>query len=291
MDFSNYLEEAFSERMKKSIDKKLLTKVGKALAKHVGVGVEQSQFTYVPGYRFRLGAAHPSKTGDKSAVEGYVIVVLKDGTTQLISVADSRTAYIVWEDGRQIARREKISSMNDYVKGVKEAYIVERQDRVATKQQDRKFSKIRNDHLAAVHYEITKRMEVLRAVGTDYVKNVNAKLNKFGVKLTKLAAKNISDDRIGVCIQFECKDEMMERAFNGRPEVIKDEHGAPHILYAPRYRVSDIDYIPNNFTEVTSDYFEVKNKLEEYLETFRNACEVSKIIYDIDISKIMVKED
>lgn len=291
MDFSNYLEEAFSERMKKSIDKKLLTKVGKALAKHVGVGVEQSQFTYVPGYRFRLGAAHPSKTGDKSAVEGYVIVVLKDGTTQLISVADSRTAYIVWEDGRQIARREKISSMNDYVKGVKEAYIVERQDRVATKQQDRKFSKIRNDHLAAVHYEITKRMEVLRAVGTDYVKNVNAKLNKFGVKLTKLAAKNISDDRIGVCIQFECKDEMMERAFNGRPEVIKDEHGAPHILYAPRYRVSDIDYIPNNFTDVTSDYFEVKNKLEEYLETFRNACEVSKIIYDIDISKIMVKED
>lgn len=291
MDFSNYLEEAFSERMKKSIDKKLLTKVGKALAKHVGVGVEQSQFTYVPGYRFRLGAAHPSKTGDKSAVEGYVIVVLKDGTTQLISVADSRTAYIVWEDGRQIARREKISSMNDYVKGVKEAYIVERQDRVETKQQDRKFSKIRNDHLAAVHYEITKRMEVLRAVGTDYVKNVNAKLNKFGVKLTKLAAKNISDDRIGVCIQFECKDEMMERAFNGRPEVIKDEHGAPHILYAPRYRVSDIDYIPNNFTEVTSDYFEAKNKLEEYLETFRNACEVSKIIYDIDISKIMVKED
>lgn len=291
MDFSNYLEEAFSERMKKSIDKKLLTKVGKALAKHVGVGVEQSQFTYVPGYRFRLGAAHPSKTGDKSAVEGYVIVVLKDGTTQLISVADSRTAYIVWEDGRQIARREKISSMNDYVKGVKEAYIVERQDRVKTKQQDRKFSKIRNDHLAAVHYEITKRMEVLRAVGTDYVKNVNAKLNKFGVKLTKLAAKNISDDRIGVCIQFECKDEMMERAFNGRPEVIKDEHGAPHILYAPRYRVSDIDYIPNNFTEVTSDYFEAKNKLEEYLETFRNACEVSKIIYDIDISKIMVKED
>ena len=291
MDFSNYLEEAFSERMKKSIDKKLLTKVGKALAKHVGVGVEQSQFTYVPGYRFRLGAAHPSKTGDKSAVEGYVIVVLKDGTTQLISVADSRTAYIVWEDGRQIARREKISSMNDYVKGVKEAYIVERQDRVETKQQDRKFSKIRNDHLAAVHYEITKRMEVLRAVGTDYVKNVNAKLNKFGVKLTKLAAKNISDDRIGVCIQFECKDEMMERAFNGRPEVIKDEHGAPHILYAPRYRVSDIDYIPNNFTEVTSDYFEAKNKLEKYLETFRNACEVSKIIYDIDISKIMVKED
>lgn len=291
MDFSNYLEEAFSERMKKSIDKKLLTKVGKALAKHVGVGVEQSQFTYVPGYRFRLGAAHPSKTGDKSAVEGYVIVVLKDGTTQLISVADSRTAYIVWEDGRQIARREKISSMNDYVKGVKEAYIVERQDRVATKQQDRKFSKIRNDHLAAVHYEITKRMEVLRAVGTDYVKNVNAKLNKFGVKLTKLAAKNISDDRIGVCIQFECKDEMMERAFNGRPEVIKDEHGAPHILYAPRYRVSDIDYIPNNFTEVTSDYFEAKNELEKYLETFRNACEVSKIIYDIDISKIMVKED
>lgn len=123
MDFSNYLEEAFSDRMKKSIDKKLLTKVGKALAKHVGVGVEQSQFTYVPGYRFRLGAAYP---GDKSAVEGYVIVVLKDGTTQLISVADSRTAYIVWEDGRQIARREKISSMNDYVKGVKEAYIVER---------------------------------------------------------------------------------------------------------------------------------------------------------------------
>lgn len=291
MDFSNYLEEAFSDRMKKSIDKKLLTKVGKALAKHVGVGVEQSQFTYVPGYRFRLGAAHPSKTGDKSAVEGYVIVVLKDGTTQLISVADSRTAYIVWEDGRQIARREKISSMNDYVKGVKEAYIVERQDRVETKQQDRKFSKIRNDHLAAVHYEITKRMEVLRAVGTDYVKNVNAKFNKFGVKLTKLAAKNISDDRIGVCIQFECKDEMMERAFNGRPEVIKDEHGAPHILYAPRYRVSDIDYIPNNFTEVTGDYFEVKNKLEKYLETFRNACEVSKIIYDIDISKIMVKED
>ena len=291
MDFSNYLEEAFSERMKKSIDKKLLTKVGKALAKHVGVGVEQSQFTYVPGYRFRLGAAHPSKTGDKSAVEGYVIVVLKDGTTQLISVADSRTAYIVWEDGRQIARREKISSMNDYVKGVKEAYIVERQDRVKTKQQDRKFSKIRNDHLAAVHYEITKRMEVLRAVGTDYVKNVNAKLNKFGVKLTKLAAKNISDDRIGVCIQFECKDEMMERAFNGRPEVIKDEHGAPHILYAPRYRVSDIDYIPNNFTEVTGDYFEAKNKLEKCLETFRNACEVSKIIYDIDISKIMVKED
>lgn len=291
MDFSNYLEEAFSERMKKSIDKKLLTKVGKALAKHVGVGVEQSQFTYVPGYRFRLGAAHPSKTGDKSAVEGYVIVVLKDGTTQLISVADSRTAYIVWEDGRQIARREKISSMNDYVKGVKEAYIVERQDRVETKQQDRKFSKIRNDHLAAVHYEITKRMEVLRAVGTDYVKNVNAKLNKFGVKLTKLAAKNISDDRIGVCIEFECKDEMMERAFNGRPEVIKDEHGAPHILYAPRYRVSDIDYIPNNFTEVTGDYFEAKNKLEEYLETFRNACEVSKIIYDIDISKIMVKKD
>lgn len=291
MDFQNYLEEAFSERMKKSIDKKLLTKVGKALAKHVGVGVEQSQFTYVPGYRFRLGAAHPSKTGDKSAVEGYVIVVLKDGTTQLISVADSRTAYIVWEDGRQIARREKISSMNDYVKGVKEAYIVERQDRVATKQQDRKFSKIRNDHLDAVHYEITKRMEVLRAVGTDYVKNVNAKFNKFGVKLTKLAAKNISDDRIGVCIQFECKDEMMERAFNGRPEVIKDEHGVPHILYAPRYRVSDIDYIPNNFTEVTGDYFEAKNKLEEYLETFRNACEVSKIIYDIDISKIMVKED
>lgn len=291
MDFSNYLEEAFSERMKKSIDKKLLTKVGKALAKHVGVGVEQSQFTYVPGYRFRLGAAHPSKTGDKSAVEGYVIVVLKDGTTQLISVADSRTAYIVWEDGRQIARREKISSMNDYVKGVKEAYIVERQDRVETKQQDRKFSKIRNDHLAAVHYEITKRMEVLRALGTDYVKNVNAKFNKFGVKLTKLAAKNISDDRIGVCIQFECKDEMMERAFNGRPEVIKDEHGAPHILYAPRYRVSDIDYIPNNFTEVTGDYFEAKNKLEKYLETFRNACEVSKIIYDIDISKIMVKED
>lgn len=291
MDFSNYLEEAFSERMKKSIDKKLLTKVGKALAKHVGVGVEQSQFTYVPGYRFRLGAAHPSKTGDKSAVEGYVIVVLKDGTTQLISVADSRTAYIVWEDGRQIARREKISSMNDYVKGVKEAYIVERQDRVETKQQDRKFSKIRNDHLDAVHYEITKRMEVLRAVGTDYVKNVNAKFNKFGVKLTKLAAKNISDDRIGVCIEFECKDEMMERAFNGRPEVIKDEHGAPHILYAPRYRVSDIDYIPNNFTEVTGDYFEAKNKLEEYLETFRNACEVSKIIYDIDISKIMVKKD
>lgn len=291
MDFSNYLEEAFSDRMKKSIDKKLLTKVGKALAKHVGVGVEQSQFTYVPGYRFRLGAAHPSKTGDKSAVEGYVIVVLKDGTTQLISVADSRTAYIVWEDGRQIARREKISSMNDYVKGVKEAYIVERQDRVETKQQDRKFSKIRNDHLDAVHYEITKRMEVLRVVGTDYVKNVNAKFNKFGVKLTKLAAKNISDDRIGVCIQFECKDEMMERAFNGRPEVIKDEHGAPHILYAPRYRVSDIDYIPNNFTEVTGDYFEAKNKLEEYLETFRNACEVSKIIYDIDISKIMVKED
>lgn len=291
MDFSNYLEEAFSERMKKSIDKKLLTKVGKALAKHVGVGVEQSQFTYVPGYRFRLGAAHPSKTGDKSAVEGYVIVVLKDGTTQLISVADSRTAYIVWEDGRQIARREKISSMNDYVKGVKEAYIVERQDRVETKQQDRKFSKIRNDHLAAVHYEITKRMEVLRAIGTDYVKNVNAKFNKFGVKLTKLAAKNISDDRIGVCIQFECKDEMMERAFNGRPEVIKDEHGAPHILYAPRYRVSDIDYIPNNFTEVTGDYFEAKNKLEKYLETFRNAREVSKIIYDIDISKIMVKED
>lgn len=291
MDFSNYLEEAFSDRMKKSIDKKLLTKVGKALAKHVGVGVEQSQFTYVPGYRFRLGAAHPSKTGDKSAVEGYVIVVLKDGTTQLISVADSRTAYIVWEDGRQIARREKISSMNDYVKGVKEAYIVERQDRVETKQQDRKFSKIRNDHLAAVHYEITKRMEVLRAIGTDYVKNVNAKFNKFGVKLTKLAAKNISDDRIGVCIQFECKDEMMERAFNGRPEVIKDEHGAPHILYAPRYRVSDIDYIPNNFTEVTGDYFEAKNKLEKYLETFRNACEVSKIIYDIDISKIMVKED
>lgn len=291
MDFSNYLEEAFSERMKKSIDKKLLTKVGKALAKHVGVGVEQSQFMYVPGYRFRLGAAHPSKTGDKSAVEGYVIVVLKDGTTQLISVADSRTAYIVWEDGRQIARREKISSMNDYVKGVKEAYIVERQDRVETKQQDRKFSKIRNDHLAAVHYEITKRMEVLRAVGTDYVKNVNAKFNKFGVKLTKLAAKNISDDRIGVCIQFECKDEMMERAFNGRPEVIKDEHGAPHILYAPRYRVSDIDYTPNNFTEVTGDYFEAKNKLEKYLETFRNAREVSKIIYDIDISKIMVKED
>lgn len=291
MDFSNYLEEAFSERMKKSIDKKLLTKVGKALAKHVGVGVEQSQFTYVPGYRFRLGAAHPSKTGDKSAVEGYVIVVLKDGTTQLISVADSRTAYIVWEDGRQIARREKISSMNDYVKGVKEAYIVERQDRVETKQQDRKFSKLRNDHLAAVHYEITKRMEVLRAIGTDYVKNVNAKFNKFGVKLTKLAAKNISDDRIGVCIQFECKDEMMERAFNGRPEVIKDEHGAPHILYAPRYRVSDIDYIPNNFTEVTGDYFEAKNMLEKYLETFRNACEVSKIIYDIDISKIMVKED
>lgn len=291
MDFSNYLEEAFSERMKKSIDKKLLTKVGKALAKHVGVGVEQSQFTYVPGYRFRLGAAHPSKTGDKSAVEGYVIVVLKDGTTQLISVADSRTAYIVWEDGRQIARREKISSMNDYVKGVKEAYIVERQDRVETKQQDRKFSKIRNDHLAAVHYEITKRMEVLRAIGTDYVKNVNAKFNKFGVKLTKLAAKNISDDRIGVCIQFECKDEMMERAFNGRPEVIKDEHGAPHILYAPRYRVSDIDYIPNNFTEVTGDYFEAKNMLEKYLETFRNAREVSKIIYDIDISKIMVKED
>lgn len=291
MDFQNYLEEAFSDRMKKSIDKKLLTKVGKALAKHVGVGVEQSQFTYVPGYRFRLGAAHPSKTGDKSAVEGYVIVVLKDGTTQLISVADSRTAYIVWEDGRQIARREKISSMNDYVKGVKEAYIVERQDRVETKQQDRKFSKIRNDHLAAVHYEITKRMEVLRVVGTDYVKNVNAKFNKFGVKLTKLAAKNISDDRIGVCIQFECKDEMMERAFNGRPEVIKDEHGAPHILYAPRYRVSDIDYIPNNFTEVTGDYFEAKNKLEKYLETFRNAREVSKIIYDIDISKIMVKED
>lgn len=291
MDFSNYLEEAFSERMKKSIDKKLLTKVGKALAKHVGVGVEQSQFTYVPGYRFRLGAAHPSKTGDKSAVEGYVIVVLKDGTTQLISVADSRTAYIVWEDGRQIARHEKISSMNDYVKGVKEAYIVERQDRVETKQQDRKFSKIRNDHLAAVHYEITKRMEVLRAIGTDYVKNVNAKFNKFGVKLTKLAAKNISDDRIGVCIQFECKDEMMERAFNGRPEVIKDEHGAPHILYAPRYRVSDIDYIPNNFTEVTGDYFEAKNMLEKYLETFRNAREVSKIIYDIDISKIMVKED
>ena len=291
MDFSNYLEEAFSDRMKKSIDKNLLTKVGKALAKHVGVGVEQSQFTYVPGYRFRLGAAHPSKTGDKSAVEGYVIVVLKDGTTQLISVADSRTAYIVWEDGRQIARREKISSMNDYVKGVKEAYIVERQDRVETKQQDRKFSKIRNDHLDAVHYEITKRMEVLRVVGTDYVKNINAKFNKFGVKLTKLAAKNISDDRIGVCIQFECKDEMMERAFNGRPEVIKDEHGAPHILYAPRYRVSDIDYIPNNFTEVTGDYFEVKNKLEKYLETFRNACEVSKIIYDIDISKIMVKED
>lgn len=291
MDFSNYLEEAFSERMKKSIDKKLLTKVGKALAKHVGVGVEQSQFTYVPGYRFRLGAAHPSKTGDKSAVEGYVIVILKDGTTQLISVVDSRTAYIVWEDGRQIARREKISSMNDYVKGVKEAYIVERQDRVETKQQDRKFSKIRNDHLAAVHYEITKRMEVLRAVGTDYVKNVNAKFNKFGVKLTKLAAKNISDDRIGVCIQFECKDEMMERAFNGRPEVIKDEHGAPHILYAPRYRVSDIDYTPNNFTEVTGDYFEAKNKLEKYLETFRNAREVSKIIYDIDISKIMVKED
>lgn len=291
MDFSNYLEEAFSDRMKKSIDKKLLTKVGKALAKHVGVGVEQSQFTYVPGYRFRLGAAHPSKTGDKSAVEGYVIVVLKDGTTQLISVADSRTAYIVWEDGRQIARREKISSMNDYVKGVKEAYIVERQDRVETKQQDRKFSKIRNDHLAAVHYEITKRMEVLRAIGTDYVKNVNAKFNKFGVKLTKLAAKNISDDRIGVCIQFECKDEMMERAFNGRPEVIKDEHGAPHILYAPRYRVSDIDYIPNNFTEVTGDYFEAKNMLEKYLETFRNAREVSKIIYDIDISKIMVKED
>lgn len=291
MDFSNYLEEAFSERMKKSIDKKLLTKVGKALAKHVGVGVEQSQFTYVPGYRFRLGAAHPSKTGDKSAVEGYVIVILKDGTTQLISVADSRTAYIVWEDGRQIARREKISSMSDYVKGVKEAYIVERQDRVETKQQDRKFSKIRNDHLAAVHYEITKRMEVLRAIGTDYVKNVNAKFNKFGVKLTKLAAKNISDDRIGVCIQFECKDEMMERAFNGRPEVIKDEHGAPHILYAPRYRVSDIDYIPNNFTEVTGDYFEAKNMLEKYLETFRNAREVSKIIYDIDISKIMVKED
>lgn len=291
MDFQNYLEEAYSDRMKKSIDKKLLTKVGKALAKHVGVGVEQSQFTYVPGYRFRLGAAHPSKTGDKSAVEGYVIVILKDGTTQLISVADSRTAYIVWEDGRQIARREKISSMNDYVKGVKEAYIVERQDRVETKQQDRKFSKIRNDHLAAVHYEITKRMEVLRAIGTDYVKNVNAKFNKFGVKLTKLAAKNISDDRIGVCIQFECKDEMMERAFNGRPEVIKDEHGAPHILYAPRYRVSDIDYIPNNFTEVTGDYFEAKNKLEKYLETFRNAREVSKIIYDIDISKIMVKED
>ena len=168
---------------------------------------------------------------------------------------------------------------------------MQRQDRVETKQQDRKFSKLRNDHLAAVHYEITKRMEVLRAIGTDYVKNVNAKFNKFGVKLTKLAAKNISDDRIGVCIQFECKDEMMERAFNGRPEVIKDEHGAPHILYAPRYRVSDIDYIPNNFTEVTGDYFEAKNMLEKYLETFRNACEVSKIIYDIDISKIMVKED
>lgn len=134
-------------------------------------------------------------------------------------------------------------------------------------------------------------MEVLRAIGTDYVKNVNAKFNKFGVKLTKLAAKNIGDDRIGVCIQFECKDEMMERAFNGRPEVIKDEHGAPHILYAPRYSVSDINYTPNNFTEVTGDYFEAKNKLEKYLETFRNAREVSKIIYDIDISKIMVKED
>lgn len=92
-------------------------------------------------------------------------------------------------------------------------------------------------------------------------------------------------------IQIECKDDMMERVLNSYPEVVKDEHGVPHILYAPRYRVDDINYTPNNFTEVTSDYFEVKNKLEKYLETFRNAREVSKIIYDIDISKIMVKED
>lgn len=290
MDFSNYLEEAFSERMKKSIDKKLLTKVGKALAKHVGVGVEQSQFTYVPGYRFRLGAAHPSKTGDKSAEEGYVIVILKDGTTQLISVADSRTAYIVWEDGRQIARREKISSMNDYVKGVKEAYIVERQDRVEIKQLVRKFSKLRNDHLAAVHYKIVKRMEVLKAAGTDYIKNVNVELNKLGVKITNIGAKNYGGDYIGVHVQIECKDKMMEYVLNSYPEVVKDEHGVPHIFYAPRYR-ADINYVPNNFTEVTSDYFEAKNKLEKYLETFRNACEVSKIIYDIDISKIMIKKD
>lgn len=290
MDFSNYLEEAFSERMKKSIDKKLLTKVGKALAKHVGVGVEQSQFTYVPGYRFRLGAAHPSKTGDKSAEEGYVIVILKDGTTQLISVADSRTAYVVWEDGRQIARREKISSMNDYVKGVKEAYIVERQDRVEIKQLYRKFSKIRNDHLAAVHYKIVKRMEVLKAAGTDYIKNVNVELNKLGVKITNIGAKNYGGDYIGVHVQIECKDKIMEYVLNNYPEVVKDEHGVPHIFYAPRYR-ADINYVPNNFTEVTSDYFEAKNKLEKYLETFRNAHEVSKIIYDIDISKIMVKED
>lgn len=133
-------------------------------------------------------------------------------------------------------------------------------------------------------------MEVLKAAGTDYIKNVNVELNKLGVKITNIGAKNYGGDYIGVHVQIECKDKMMEYVLNNYPEVVKDEHGVPHIFYAPRYR-ADINYVPNNFTEVTSDYFEAKNKLEKYLETFRNAHEVSKIIYDIDISKIMVKKD
>lgn len=288
MEFQNYLEEAYSERMKKSIDKKILTKLGRILAKNE-IGVENSEFKYIPGYRFRLGAAHPVKTGDKNAYYGYAVVIMKDEDIKVIRVEDGRTAVILYEFEKEI-RPKQISSMNAFVKDVKEAYIVEAQDNVGGMRGKRMLSQFRNDHLASVHYKIVKRMEALKTAGTDYIKNVNAKLNKFDVKIANVGAKSYGDDCIGVHVQLECKDEMMENVLYNYPKVVKDERGIPHIFFAPRYRVNDVNYDPNNFAEVTDDYFEAKTKLEKYLDVFRNACEVSKIIYDIDISKVMVKQ-
>lgn len=150
MEFQNYLEEAYSDRMKKSIDKKLLTKLGRVLAKN-DIGVENSEFKYIPGYRFRLSAAHPDKTGDKHAKEGYVIVIMKDDDVKLLRVEDGRTVRILYEFGKELRASKPISSMSAFVKDVKEAYIIETQDNVGEMQRQRRYNQFRNDHLAAVH--------------------------------------------------------------------------------------------------------------------------------------------
>lgn len=284
MDFSNYLEEAFNERMKKTIDKKILTKVGRILARY-GIGVENSEFKHIPGYRFRLGAALPSKTGDQTADSGYVIVITKDNDVKVVQVENGRTASIVYQKGEKTL--DPIRSLSDFIKTVKDAYIVETQQQVQGKRTKRRMAQEVHDHLDDVHYKVVKRMEALQIVNSDYIRGINAKLSRYGAKIQNIGAKKIGD-YIGVHIKLTYSYKPLEGAIGAFPEV-KKINGVPRICLLPYGRI-DLRFDPRTIEEMESKFEEIAEEAEDKVEVFERACGVCKIIYTIDVSKILVKD-
>lgn len=271
--------------MKKAIDKKILSKVGRVLA-YCGIGVENSEFKHIPGYRFRLGAALPSKTGDQSAESGYVVVITKDDDVQVVQVENGRTASIVYQNGEKTL--DPIRSMSDFIKTVKDAYIVETQQQVQDKRSKRRVAQEVHDHLDNVHYKVVKRTEALQVVNSDYIRGINRKLDVYGAKIQNIGAKKMGD-YIGVYIKLAYSYKPLEGAIETFPEVEK-VNGIPRICLLPYGRI-DLRFNPHTFEEMESKFDEIAKEAEDNVELFKRACRVCNIIYTIDVSKILVNDN